>query len=227
MEDFIAILKCSSIHTPYSIMTKANIDFERGLTWKQSQFVYRNLSSSKIWWSCLLNSQKKSKCPTELLHPQSHSAGQSSSYFVDITLLISAIHGDVFVLLAVKETPVLTRVTAATVMMWCANTEGRKWKANRRIEMHGRVCMIAPSCDVRFHSRPSDAKEAGSAFEYWRVYTVQDRVCVCVISAKETLSEASSFYLPTATAPTHAALTNTYKSKSWDSCKLANPGAPF
>lgn len=47
MEDFIAILKCSSIHTLYSIMTKANIDFERGVIWKQSQFVYRNLSSSK------------------------------------------------------------------------------------------------------------------------------------------------------------------------------------
>lgn len=46
-------------------------------------------------------------------HPQSHSAGQSSSHIVDITLLISAINSDV--LLAVKETPVLTRVTAATV----------------------------------------------------------------------------------------------------------------
>lgn len=48
-------------------------------------------------------------------YPQSHSAGQSSSHFVDIILLISAINSDVFVLLAVKETPVLTRVTAATV----------------------------------------------------------------------------------------------------------------
>lgn len=178
-------------------MTKANIDFERGLIWKRSQFVYRNLSSSKIWCSCLLNSQKTQ------VNLQSHSAGRSSSYFVDITLLISAINGDVFVLLAVKETPVLTRVTAATVMMWCANTEGSGF--------------------VRVHQMRRKQDQLLST----GMYTLYKTVCVCVISAKETLSEASLFYLPTATAPTHAALINTYKLKSWDSCKLANPGAPF